>query len=602
MATYTRAGSYLLASELTKDPFGTFHRGVQTAGAAFDRHMLVRVFSDELFQAGMGTKAADIEKNVPLLGGSRAFGQGYRYEGGKIAVCACDYVPGRSLAQLIDKAQHEQLPFGVDHALSVIQGVAQAVVQMHAKGLPHGLLSPHSIWVSFEGAAQIVDAPYAQAMKGFLPRATAMQNWLAPYLQMQVGTPLQQDLFGVGAILYELLTFKKLPVGGDIASAISGATLKAAQEDGPVPQEIKAFLTRLLVPGNPFTSVESFNGELERVLYDGDYSPTTFNMAFFMHTLFREENERDAAAIKAEQADNFTGYTAAGDALRSGATRSQHIEGFEDEEAKSKSKMLMVGGAAAVVILGVGGYLFFGRSKGVDPAVQAQLVELQRMKAELDQQKADLDAQANAATQKSQQLQQQLQTTTSASEKAALQKQLEEAQKKQQELEARKQKVAAAAQKAEQQTEQIAKVAKVEPPPVKEAPKPVAPAPQQQATPTPAAPTPAAPTPAQTAPQQAPAVLTESPASVASRATPNLPARARMANAWGPYREVTVKLRVFVDESGRPLKATVLQGSPINLGFDDAAVNAAMQSQYNPAERNGQATRGTVEMVYNFKR
>ncbi|MBS1785467.1 MAG: TonB family protein [Acidobacteria bacterium] len=601
MATYTRAGSYLLAAELAKDPFGTFHRGVQTAGAAFDRHMLVRVFSDELFQAGMGTKAGDVEKNIPLLGGSRAFGQGYRYEGGKIAVCACDYVPGRSLGQLIDKAQHEQLPFGVDHALSVIQGVAQAVVQMHAKGLVHGLLSPHSIWVSFEGAAQIVDAPYAQAMKGFLPRATAMQNWLAPYLQMQAGTPLQQDLFGVGAILFELLTFKKLPVGGDISSAIAGATLKAAQEDGPVPAEIKAFLMRLLVPGNPFTSVESFNAELERVLYDGDYSPTTFNMAFFMHTLFREENERDAAAIKAEQADNFTAYTAAGDALRSGATRSQHIEGFEDEEAKSKNKMVLIGGIAAVLVLGVGGWLFLGRNKGVDPAVQAQLVELQRMKAELEQQKADLDAQSNAATQKSQQIQQQLSTTTSAAEKAALQKQLEEAQKKQQELEAKKAKIAAAAQKAEQQTEQIAKVAKVEPPPpIKEAPKPVVQQAPQHVTPTPAAPTPAAPTPA--APQQAPAVLTESPASVASRATPSLPARARMANAWGPYREVTVKLRVFVDESGRPLKATVLQGSPINLGFDDAAVNAAMQSQYNPAERNGQATRGTVEMVYNFKR
>src|SRR5690348_5368400 len=352
MATYTRAGSYLLAAELTKDPFGSFHRGIQLGGSAFDRHVLVRTFSDELFQAGMGTKAAEIDRVVPLLGGSRAFGQGYRYEGGKIALVGCDYVPGRSLAQLIEKAQAEQIPFGVDHALSVIQGVAQAVVQMQAKGVAHGLLSPHSIWVSFEGAAQIVDAPYAQAMKGYLPRATAMQNWLAPYLQLQGGTPLQQDLFGVGAILFELLTFKKLPVGGDIASAISGATLKAAQEDGPVPAEIKGFLTRLLVPGSPFANVESFNGELERVLYDGDYSPTTFNMAFFMHTLFREENERDAAAIKAEQSDNFTGYSAAGDVLRSGATRSQHIEGFEEPEKGSNKGIIIGGGIAAVLLAG----------------------------------------------------------------------------------------------------------------------------------------------------------------------------------------------------------------------------------------------------------
>lgn len=596
MATYTRAGSYLLSAELAKDPFGSFHRGIQTAGAAFDRHVLVRVFSDELFQAGMGTKAADLERIVPLLGGSRAFGQGYRYEGGKIALVGCDYVPGRSLGQLIEKAQHEQIPFGVDHALSVIQGVAQAVVQMHSKGLAHGLLSPHSIWVSFEGAAQIVDAPYAQAMRGFLPRATAMQNWLVPYLQAPGGTPLQQDLHGVGAILYELLTFKKLPVGGDTASAIAGATLKAAQEDGPVPAEIKGFLTRLLVPGNPFATVESFNAELERVLYDGDYSPTTFNMAFFMHTLFREENERDTAAIKAEQSDNFTAYTAAGDALRSGASRSQHIEGFVEEEQKS-NKGLLIGGAVAALAIVIAGIFAFGHSR--DSALaQQQLVELQRMKAELDQQKADLEAQAAAATQKQQQIQTQLQSTTSASEKAALQKQLEEAQKKQADLEARKQKVADAAQQAEQKTQQISKTAKAEAPPApKETPKPVPPPVQQ-----PAAPTPAATAPVEQPQQQPSGALTESPATIASRATPSLPPRARQGNAWGPYHEVTVKLRVFVDETGRPLKATVLQGSPINLGFDDAAVNAAMQSQYSPATRNGQSTRGTVEMTYNFKR
>ncbi|HET6331036.1 MAG TPA: TonB family protein [Holophagaceae bacterium] len=595
MATYTRAGSYLLAAELTKDPFGSFHRGIQLGGSAFDRHVLVRTFSDELFQAGMGTKAADIERVVPLLGGSRAFGQGYRYEGGKVALMACDYVPGRSLAQLIEKAQQEQIPFGVDHALSVIQGVAQAVVQMQAKGVTHGLLSPHSIWVSFEGAAQIVDAPYAQAMKGYLPRATAMQNWLAPYLQLHGGTPLQQDLFGVGAILFELLTFKKLPVGGDIASAISGATLKAAQEDGPVPAEIKGFLTRLLVPGNPFANVESFNGELERVLYDGDYSPTTFNMAFFMHTLFREENERDVAAIKAEQSDNFTAYSAAGEVLRSGATRSQHIEGFEEPEKGSNKGIIIGGGIAAVLLAGFAIYSFSGSQKNAE--AQKLLVQLQQQKALLDQQKADLDAQSNAAQQKSQQIQTQLQTTTNAADKAALQKQLEEAQQKQADLEARRQKAAAAAQQVEQQVK-TAKVAKVEPPPApKQEPK-SAPVPVQQQAPAPTAPTPAQ----QPAEQQPSGTLTESPASVASRATPSLPARARMASAWGPYREVTVKLRVFVDESGRPLKATILQGSPINLGFDDAAVNAAMQSQYSPANRNGQATRGTVEMVYNFKR
>jgi len=39
----------------------------------------------------------------------------------------------------------------------------------------------------------------------------------------------------------------------------------------------------------PFESGAAFTSELESILYDGDYSPTTFNMGFFMHTLFRDE-------------------------------------------------------------------------------------------------------------------------------------------------------------------------------------------------------------------------------------------------------------------------------------------------------------------------
>ena len=78
MGTYTRLGSYLLASELANDPCGAIHRAVVIAGSAFDRHVLVRTFSEELFQAGMNTRLAEAGRVVPLLGGARIFGLGYR--------------------------------------------------------------------------------------------------------------------------------------------------------------------------------------------------------------------------------------------------------------------------------------------------------------------------------------------------------------------------------------------------------------------------------------------------------------------------------------------------------------------------------------------
>ncbi|MBI1754581.1 MAG: TonB family protein [Acidobacteria bacterium] len=600
MGTYSRLGSYLLASELASDPSGAVHRAVVITGNSFDRHVLVKTFSEELFHAGLNTRLAEAGRVVPLLGGARIFGLGYRIEGGKTPHVAWDYVPGRSLAQLIDKARQEQIPFGVDHALTVIQGVAQGIVQLHAKGVNHGVLSPHSVWVSFEGATQIVDAPYAAIIKSLLAKAPAAKQKLAAYLQMPEAAPLQQDLFALGAVLYELLTFERLPVGGDLEAALDRATLKAAQEDAPLPAEIRAFLGRLLLNRQPFATTEAFNAELERVLYDGEYSPTTFNMAFFMHTLFREENDRDATAMKTEQGDNYIAYTAAGETLRSGATRVEHIDGHEESQASQKNSTLLIGGGlAAVVILGLG-YIFFGRPK-IDPAMQKQLAELQLLKVQIEQQKSDLDAKAKAEADKTVLLQKQLAETKSVEEKVRIQKQLEEAQQRKQELERQQklneQRLAEQRQNeqrlAEQKKAAETKAAALPPPPAPEIPKPQ---PMQEA-PKPAIPTPS---PVQAAPSAAAAVL--EPARMRSQAPPAYPLRATQLR-WEMNVDHFVRLKVFVGEQGQPLKVSVVEGVAGAYGFDEAAIDAANKSTFSPATRDGKPVRGwTSEIVYKFQR
>ena len=325
----------------------------------------------------------------------------------------------------------------------MIQGVAQGIVQMQAKGLSHGVLSPHSVWVSIEGSTQLLDAPYAPLAKSLLAKAPVLRQKLAPYLQGGDPQPLQQDLFALGAVLYELLTFEPLPVGADLQSVLDQATLRAAQEDVPLPAEIRAFLGRLLLGHQPFATLDAFSAELERVLYDGDYSPSTFNMAFLMHTLFREENDQDTLAMRAEQGDNYLAYTAAGESLRSGATRVTHIDGHAEPQAASKHTTLLIGGGlAAVVILGLG-YMFLARPR-TDPALQKQLAELSELsllKKQLEQQKADLDARAKAESEKTTQLQKQLGEAQSVEDRVRIRKQLEEARQRSLDVE-RQQKLA----------------------------------------------------------------------------------------------------------------------------------------------------------------
>jgi serine/threonine protein kinase len=632
MATYSRMGAYLLAGELSADPLGKLHRGVAIVGNSFDRHVLVRTFSDEMLHAGLGAKLPEAAKVMPLLSGSKAFGLGYRVEGGSTTYVACDYLPGRSLAQMIEKARHEQIPFGVDHALSVIQGLAQAVVHLHSKGLAHGCLSPHSVWVSFEGATQVLDAPFSGIVKSLLAKTPFFKASLESYAKDTGSNPLAQDLYALGAILYELLTFEKLPLGGNPASAIAEATLKAAQEDASIPKEIQNLLQRLLLVGTPYNSVNDFNAELDRVLYDGDYSPTTFNMAFFMHTLFREENDRDVQAMKSDQSEDFAAYASAVEAAKVRPVAMAPVA-KEGEVVAQVSTLVKVGVLVGGIVLAMGGFLVWKNmsSNRQLAEMQTQLAALQQEQALAQQKAADLQNQESAVKKQKEQLTQQVSEAKTTTEKEQLKKKIEEATAREAEISRQRQEEERKLSESKARTQQLAAAAAARiqaqsPPPAPPAPAPSVPAPSpsqnpaaaqnrpaEPSKPAPApapapspavtqtaAPTPSAPTPTQ-APAQAREVV-EVPANVVERSTPSYPSRAR--NNMNPNRlaDQVVKVRVFVDPSGKPQKVTILEGPGGPWGYEDAAQDAALKSTFTPATKDGRPVGGFIMMSFTFKK
>ena len=40
---------------------------------------------------------------------------------------------------------------------------------------------------------------------------------------------------------------------------------------------------------------------VDALLFSGDFTPTTFNLAFFMHSLFREDIDRETKTLKEEK-------------------------------------------------------------------------------------------------------------------------------------------------------------------------------------------------------------------------------------------------------------------------------------------------------------
>ena len=108
------------------------------------------------------------------------------------------------------------------------------------------------------------------------------------------------DVYSLGAILLELLTGQPVPTDGDLSAVIDHAELSS--EGTPLPEDLKKLLKQSLTTADKrFGDVISWHKALSRMMFEGQYNPTTFNLAFFMHNIFRDEIEKESQEIEVEK-------------------------------------------------------------------------------------------------------------------------------------------------------------------------------------------------------------------------------------------------------------------------------------------------------------
>src|SRR5207237_5677732 len=81
-------------------------------------------------------------------------------------------------------------------------------------------------------------------------------------------------------------------------------------DDDTLPKPIADILTRSLAkdPGQRFGEMQEMRKAIDTLLFSGDFTPTTFNLAFFMHSLFREDIDREGKQLKEEKEASYTEF------------------------------------------------------------------------------------------------------------------------------------------------------------------------------------------------------------------------------------------------------------------------------------------------------
>jgi beta-lactam-binding protein with PASTA domain/tRNA A-37 threonylcarbamoyl transferase component Bud32 len=176
---------------------------------------------------------------------------------GESPAIVMEFVDGEDLASMLRRVG----PLVPRRAAAVAAQVARGLAAAHVRGIIHRDVSSRNILINREGRAQIADFGIAQAMHEVDGSEAAARSGQRPegsvgYLAPEVlaGGPqsASSDLFGLGVVLFELLT------GHRPFDSLSGAALKERRVQSPAPsprelrpdisQELDLITTRLLAP------------------------------------------------------------------------------------------------------------------------------------------------------------------------------------------------------------------------------------------------------------------------------------------------------------------------------------------------------------------
>jgi eukaryotic-like serine/threonine-protein kinase len=197
---------------------------IKTLRPAFAEHREIV----EALKTGLGQTLSLTHNSI-----SRTYDVGTDEETGAVYI-AEEYVRGIDLKERIRRAA----PFQLSAATETAIAIAEALEFAHERGIAHGDVRPQNILIGPEGQVKLTNFGVAVAQtKAISDVPIALKRivgYIAPDAARATAPTSSADLYGLGVILFEMLT-GDVPYTGDNAIQIA---LKHAQDPVPSPRQV----------------------------------------------------------------------------------------------------------------------------------------------------------------------------------------------------------------------------------------------------------------------------------------------------------------------------------------------------------------------------
>ncbi|MET9104274.1 Stk1 family PASTA domain-containing Ser/Thr kinase [Streptomyces antibioticus] len=329
-----------LRSDLAQDPEfqARFRREAQSA-ASLNHPAIAAVY--------------DTGEDVPydgLVGGTAPHG------GLSLPYIVMEYIDGFTLSELLRSGR----TLSPQHVLETALDVLRALEHAHRSGIVHRDIKPANVMLTHAGQVKVMDFGIARDVRDVGLTQTSVvvgtAQYLSPEQAMGLEADARSDLYSLGCLLYELLTFRP-PFTGDSPMAVMYQHVQEAprppsHHNPAVTPETDALVLRALAkqPELRPQSADEMRAEVEFCLGGG---PSPVTAAF--PSVTDEDGEARGFADDMDLADDTD---------------------EEPTNGSDKKAAVLLGTAALLVVAGalLIGWLMFGGHRGADTATVPDLV------------------------------------------------------------------------------------------------------------------------------------------------------------------------------------------------------------------------------------
>ncbi|PYQ48895.1 MAG: hypothetical protein DMF78_20125 [Acidobacteria bacterium] len=322
MAKREKFGKFVLLEEVEASGLGTEYRAAKLSATGLEKVVVVlRVRPDLSANGDMVKSLMDQVKFAAQLQNPnivKLFGVG-KVEASFYV--SHEFLEAKSLHAIFARGRTEGFPFSADHTLLIASKICSALEYAHGRKTEagtryfHGMVTPGNVLVSYEGEVRLRGFGYWPARVREAGGTTSEEAlYLAPEQAAGAVGDTRSDIFAVGALLFQMLTGEPFFAGGrefDFGKRLADAKLlNPTTDDESLPKPIREILKKSLTqdPAGRYAEAQEMRKAVDTLLFSGDFSPTTFNLAFFMHSLFRDTIDRESKTLKEEKEASYAEY------------------------------------------------------------------------------------------------------------------------------------------------------------------------------------------------------------------------------------------------------------------------------------------------------